>query len=48
MIDNMNKIKENMDINSINYDKFEFISNDDNILELIKKLGNIKILYFLI
>ena len=44
----MNKIKENMDINSINYDKFEFISNDDNILELIKKLGNIKILYFLI
>ena len=43
MIDNMNKIKENMDMNSSNYDKIEFISNTDNILELIKKLGNIKI-----
>ena len=40
MIDNINKIKENMDINSSNYDKIEFISNADNILELIKKLGN--------
>jgi len=31
MIDNMNKIKENMDMNSSNYDKIEFISNADNI-----------------
>ena len=41
MIDNMNKINQNMDKYKNNNRKIKFIVNIDEILRLIKALGNI-------
>jgi len=41
MIENMNKINQNMDIYKNNNGKIKFISNLDEILKLINKFGNI-------
>ena len=41
MIENMNKINENMDIYKNNNEKIKFISNTDEILQMINNFGNI-------
>ena len=43
MIEIMNKINENMDIYKSNNEKIKFISNTDEILQLIKEFGSIDV-----